>query len=81
LGDGPSSSRFSARTAWWKIGRPEDGAVAADFERDLDEHLEGERRDVSALGLHDCCCFKELDCLPTFKQEMTMTEISPLRQR
>gem|GEM_PF-2773047 len=48
---------------------------------ELDEHHEGERRDASALGLHDCCCFKKLGCVPTFKQEMTMTEISPLRRR
>jgi len=47
---------------------------------ELDEYHAGERRDVRALGLHDSCCFKELGCLPTFKQEMTVTEISPLRR-
>ena len=27
------------------------------------------------------CCFEGLGCFPTFKQEMTMTEMNPLRRR
>nr|WP_245277388.1 hypothetical protein [Rhizobium leguminosarum] len=35
-----------------------------------------------ARDLHDCCCFEGLGWLPNCsEQEMTMTEISPLRRR
>jgi site-specific recombinase XerD len=39
---------------------------------------------TAAYGAADCqyrCCFEGLGCFPTFKQEMTMTEISALRRR